>query len=1306
MHSRSAYSVFSLRSVFRAFVCAAVFFCALPFVGATNFCWKEPSGNGNDPDSWNNPDNWYMQNSSWQWVTNTSGSYPTSPSVEELVGSVFINTEDAGTSIIVYITEDAAVQNLYLEASDTTTVTLVLSEGVTLTVGMLTFGHIGGNSDTVDVIITGAGTVIANSARYTNSSSTSTISLENGAVLSTNSFIGGNSGSIEVTGDGSGTLIAASTGTTISVDSETVTYGNNPGTYYVTLDANGGTFGTTQSRSTLSVTQGSELALTAIESLSLQYAVSAGETGKAFVGWASSKTATEALYADGESFTPGSSQTLYAVWKDVTTYFWRQDKTSGNWTDSANWLYSDSTAWNYSDEEIEDRIPESGEPPASAVYYPVCGGYPGIAATDTTRPDFVFIPAPTGSTVTVTLTSDITLFTVQFGSYSNESNIVLNTAGYTLSTAFVIIHNSYYSLFDSTLTVSGGGTLKTEGLDAPNNTARGSTVGHINTVEIASGTEMYITGENNNMFWGNANTGDPGYTNFTGAGKLHVLASGANVEWGPTAVRYDSSLTRIPYKDPTYYDVIIDSGTSPISDTGLKLTFKTERIGGEAAIPFSYTATVSGDTSFTFGDAVLESGENTGEVSISYEAGVSTFVYYLKASTALSETDSITLKIMTPDGSLPLAEYTYPGAIWTGEVSDDWETAANWSGNEVPDATSEVIIPSGCTNYPLLTSSQQVTVSSVYVASGARWGFANGGTLSVSSMYVATNAEVWITDGGGTLEVSSFTTSGTGKFNASQGTVVFTGDASWTAEYTGLSSFPAVQIADGCTLTLNGSMGIPGTLKILQTGTVDLQGNTIECAKFILNTASTPGSGSVLNVNATLTGGGIVKTWEFDFPNAYQHTLTIDSDTTLQVEDFFAGASRVDYTGLLVKGSGTLRLPASGTWIHELNGKKSYSIADTLTVEKFGEPTYYKVNALGNASGVEVSFIVGRTGSVSAPFLYWVKATGGAVISDFTLGGTALDSTATSAENLAETAVSFDPASTTTLILTYAGSSPLPEGAGGYLHIYTPDGLFELGVIEYIQGGTPVWTGEVSSSWTTGGNWNCGYMPAFGSLSIPDGCPNYPVITATDGPADDVVYTEITLSGESSLTLEGGSLTVTECLLLSDSAVIDVDGGSLTVTEPDSDAQNKALVVKDNAEFWLTSGSATLTSLTQESAGESSVSGGTLTVSSSLELTNGEFTVTDGAISASSATLSLSGFSLFSISGGEASFDTISVVATGEYLQSGGTVTVANAVSVQDGLFSQTAGALTAALFELSGEGLVLFSDCTATFTGAINLSG
>ena len=54
---------------------------------------------------------------------------------------------------------------------------------------------------------------------------------------------------------------------------------------------------------------------------------------------------------------------------------------------------------------------------------------------------------------------------------------------------------------------------------------------------------------------------------------------------------------------------------------------------------------------------------------------------------------------------------------WTGSTSTDWNNTGNWT-NGVPSATVDVIIPSNCTRYPVLSSGN--TCRNIYMAAGAR----------------------------------------------------------------------------------------------------------------------------------------------------------------------------------------------------------------------------------------------------------------------------------------------------------------------------------------------------------------------------------------------------------------------------------------------------------------------------------------------------------------------------------------------------------------------------------------------------------
>ena len=65
---------------------------------------------------------------------------------------------------------------------------------------------------------------------------------------------------------------------------------------------------------------------------------------------------------------------------------------------------------------------------------------------------------------------------------------------------------------------------------------------------------------------------------------------------------------------------------------------------------------------------------------------------------------------------------------WTGSISTDWNTAANWSTNQVPLISGNVIIPAGTANSPVLSS--DVTINNINMQSGSQLDF-GGYTMNI-----------------------------------------------------------------------------------------------------------------------------------------------------------------------------------------------------------------------------------------------------------------------------------------------------------------------------------------------------------------------------------------------------------------------------------------------------------------------------------------------------------------------------------------------------------------------------------------------
>jgi len=63
--------------------------------------------------------------------------------------------------------------------------------------------------------------------------------------------------------------------------------------------------------------------------------------------------------------------------------------------------------------------------------------------------------------------------------------------------------------------------------------------------------------------------------------------------------------------------------------------------------------------------------------------------YGLCITSKNEETDDYHIKVLTP-------------GRWSGAVSSDWHNASNWTSNSVPTYSSSVVIPSGCSHYPIV----------------------------------------------------------------------------------------------------------------------------------------------------------------------------------------------------------------------------------------------------------------------------------------------------------------------------------------------------------------------------------------------------------------------------------------------------------------------------------------------------------------------------------------------------------------------------------------------------------------------------
>lgn len=160
---------------------------------------------------------------------------------------------------------------------------------------------------------------------------------------------------------------------------------------------------------------------------------------------------------------------------------------------------------------------------------------------------------------------------------------------------------------------------------------------------------------------------------------------------------------------------------------------------------------------------------------------------------------------------LTLANSQVTGSVWNGSVSDSWVTSANWTPNAVPNANTQVIIPGGRPNYPVLAPN--VELRTLTIEAGAT---------------VTSPADVQLTINGDT---GAWINNGT--FNPGTGTsaVIFTN--TYDDPSTTLDDANDVTIA-GTTTFNNITVGALATLRPVTNNYMSIAGTFTKTGSFIV----------------------------------------------------------------------------------------------------------------------------------------------------------------------------------------------------------------------------------------------------------------------------------------------------------------------------------------------------------------------------------------------------------------------------------------------------------------------------------------
>ncbi|WP_191906990.1 T9SS type A sorting domain-containing protein [Adhaeribacter soli] len=242
-----------------------------------------------------------------------------------------------------------------------------------------------------------------------------------------------------------------------------------------------------------------------------------------------------------------------------------------------------------------------------------------------------------------------------------------------------------------------------------------------------------------------------------------------------------------------------------------------------AANTTSYTASVNSSTTSVVLTATIADPAATLKINNTAATSGSG-----RSITLASGSNLITVEVTAQNGSIKtytvnVTQMTPTGPIsWTGTTSTDWNTASNWSSNSVPASTSDVVIPSGVSRYPVISS----------------------GTSLAKDLTIASGAS--LTVNGGTLEVKEDFTNN-GSFTATGGSAIFSGSVVQVIGGANPSAFHDLTIS-AAGASLAGPVSVQRVLTL--NGNLNTNGNTFTLLSNASGTAMVVNAGGVVNGTA------------------------------------------------------------------------------------------------------------------------------------------------------------------------------------------------------------------------------------------------------------------------------------------------------------------------------------------------------------------------------------------------------------------------------------------------------------------------
>ncbi len=313
-------------------------------------------------------------------------------------------------------------------------------------------------------------------------------------------------------------------------------------------------------------------------------------------------------------------------------------------------------------------------------------------------------------------------------------------------------------------------------------------------------------------------------------------------------------------------------------------------------VTVTYMGNASNTANYTwnFDGATVVSGSGQGPYVVKWTTtGTKTISLSVSESGCTSNTTNLNI-IVSQNG-------------WTGAIDNAWYKPGNWCTNVVPSYTTNVLIPSGVTNMPIISSHS--FSKSITIASGATVTIITGGRLTVDSLYTrngqlnhlggylvlnlpqvlpADSHHVLILNGNGTyilsgnIRVNNLITIGSGAtLNDGGNTITIAKDIINNGTHTGSGKMVFAGVGSQ---TISGTSNIYKNIELTSAYTLRTANNMTVLGSIGLNPGSISYNGFNLNIgNATSNDSNKIYGSGWLLNSGYTGTLTILGDTSAAI---------------------------------------------------------------------------------------------------------------------------------------------------------------------------------------------------------------------------------------------------------------------------------------------------------------------------------------------------------------------------------------------------------------------------------------